>query len=122
MATTLTEMTPATVISGLAALAHETRLCAVPSARAEGLRRVRAPASWLGSLGVPPQTLSFHVKEMARAGLLTSRREGRHIFYAVDFEHVRQLGAYLTDSCCADEPERCGVAIERTGGPCPASM
>jgi DNA-binding transcriptional ArsR family regulator len=107
MATTLTEMTPATVISGLAALAQETRL-----ALFRALVRKGSSGESAGELArlleVPPQTLSFHLKEMARAGLLSSRREGRHIYYAVDFEHVRQLGAYLTDSCCADETSGSG--------------
>jgi ArsR family transcriptional regulator, arsenate/arsenite/antimonite-responsive transcriptional repressor len=102
MTTTLNELTPATVVSGLAALAHETRL-----ALFRALVRKGSTGESAGELArlleVPPQTLSFHLKEMARAGLLTSRREGRHVYYAVDFEHVRQLGAYLTDSCCADE-------------------
>ena len=102
MTATLSEMTPATVISGLAALAHETRLALFRALVRKGSTGESA-GELARSLGVPPQTLSFHLKEMARAGLLTSRREGRHIFYAVDFEHVRQLGAYLTDSCCADE-------------------
>ena len=38
---------------------------------------------------------------MTRAGLLRSRREGRNIFYVVDFDHARRLMAYLSDSCCA---------------------
>jgi ArsR family transcriptional regulator len=97
-----TELTAATVVSGLAALAHETRL-----ALFRALVRKGEPGESAGELArlleVPPQTLSFHLKEMARAGLLSSRRDGRHIYYAVDFEHVRQLGEYLTESCCADE-------------------
>ncbi len=55
------------------------------------------------TLGIPPQTLSFHLKEMTHAGLLRARREGRHIYYVVDFDHARRLVAYLSDSCCADE-------------------
>jgi ArsR family transcriptional regulator, arsenate/arsenite/antimonite-responsive transcriptional repressor len=102
MATATNELASATVIAGLAALAHETRL-----ALFRALVRKGDPGESAGELArrleVPPQTLSFHLKEMARAGLLTSRREGRHIYYAVDFEHVRALGEYLTESCCADE-------------------
>jgi ArsR family transcriptional regulator len=100
--TMLTELTQATVISGLAALAHETRLALFRALVRKGSGGESA-GELARMLEVPPQTLSFHLKEMARAGLLTSRRDGRHIYYAVDFDHVRRLGAYLTDSCCADE-------------------
>ncbi len=102
MTTTTPELTSELVISGLAALAHETRLALFRALVRKG--SVGESAGELArSLDVPPQTLSFHLKEMARAGLLTARREGRRVYYAVDFEHVRRLGAYLTDSCCADE-------------------
>ena len=100
--TASTELTAATVISGLAALAHETRLALFRALVRKGDSGESA-GELARLLEVPPQTLSFHLKEMARAGLLSSRREGRHIYYAVDFEHVRQLGEYLTESCCADE-------------------
>jgi ArsR family transcriptional regulator len=103
MAVTTEELTAATVISGLAALAHETRLALFRALVRKGSQGESA-GELARLLAVPPQTLSFHLKEMARAGLLTSRRDGRHIYYAVDFDHVRRLGAYLTDSCCADEP------------------
>ena len=54
-------------------------------------------------LGIPPQTLSFHLKELTRAGLLRSRRDGRYIYYAVDFDYAQQLVAYLSAACCADD-------------------
>jgi ArsR family transcriptional regulator, arsenate/arsenite/antimonite-responsive transcriptional repressor len=95
-------LSPAAVISGLAALAHETRL---------ELFRVLVRRGGSGEsagelarrLKIPPQTLSFHLKEMSHAGLLCSRREGRQVFYAVDFDHARRLIGYLSDCCCADE-------------------
>ncbi len=102
MTTTSTELSAASVISGLAALAHETRLALFRELVRKGSSGESA-GELARLLEVPPQTLSFHLKEMARAGLLTSCREGRHIYYAVDFDHVRRLGDYLTDSCCADE-------------------
>jgi ArsR family transcriptional regulator, arsenate/arsenite/antimonite-responsive transcriptional repressor len=102
MATTSTEPTTATVISGLAALAQETRLALFRALIRKGSSGESA-GELARLLDVPPQTLSFHLKEMARAGLLTSRRDGRHIYYAVDFDHVRRLGDYLIESCCADE-------------------
>lgn len=97
------ELSAEVVIDGLGALAHATRLAifrhlvrhgAVGEAAGELARR----------LEVPPQTLSFHLKELSRAGLVHPRRAGRNIFYAVDFDHARRLIAYLSDSCCADTP------------------
>ncbi len=97
-----TDLSPAAVISGLAALAHETRLELFRQLVRKGGSGESAGAL-ARRLEIPPQTLSFHLKEMIHAGLLRSRREGRHIYYAVDFGHARQLIAYLSDSCCAEE-------------------
>ena len=96
-------LTSERVIDGLAALAHETRLAIFRRLVRRGLEGESAGelARWLE---VRPQTMSFHVKEMSRAGLLRSRREGRNVFYSVDFDHARGLIAYLVDSCCADVP------------------
>jgi ArsR family transcriptional regulator, arsenate/arsenite/antimonite-responsive transcriptional repressor len=97
-----TDLTPAAVISGLAALAHETRLALFRQLVRKG-HAGESAGELARRLQIPPQTLSFHLKEMTHAGLLRSRREGRHVYYAVDFGHARQLVAYLSDSCCADE-------------------
>ena len=51
-------------------------------------------------LGVPPATLSFHLKELAHAGLIRARQESRFIHYSVDFESMNELVAYLTENCC----------------------
>ncbi len=106
----LTGLSPAAVISGLAALAHETRLELFRLLVRKGGSGESA-GELARKLGVPPQTLSFHLKEMSHAGLLCSRREGRQVYYAVDFGHARQLVRYLSDCCCADEdrqPEGAG--------------
>lgn len=96
-----TDLTAAAVISCLAALAHETRLELFRQLVRKGSRGDSA-GDLARRLEVPPQTLSFHLKEMTHAGLLRSRREGRHVYYAVDFDRARRLVAYLSDSCCAD--------------------
>jgi DNA-binding transcriptional ArsR family regulator len=96
------DLTAAVVIEGLGALAHQTRLAIFRELVRKGARGERA-GELARVLDVPPQTLSFHVKELSRAGLLAGRREGRNIFYAVDFDHARRLIAYLSESCCAEE-------------------
>jgi ArsR family transcriptional regulator, arsenate/arsenite/antimonite-responsive transcriptional repressor len=103
------DLTAAVVIEGLGALAHETRLAIFRELVRKGARGQSA-GELARLLDVPPQTLSFHVKELSRAGLLDGRREGRNIFYAVDFEHARRLIAYLSESCCAEESPPTAVA------------
>lgn len=96
------DLAPAFVISGLAALAHETRLALFRELVRKGGKGESA-GELARRLAIPPQTLSFHLKEMTNAGLLVARREGRYVYYVVDFDHARRLIAYLSDSCCADE-------------------
>ena len=52
-------------------------------------------------LGVAPNALSFHLKELSSVGLLKSRQEGRFIYYAPDFKAMNGLVDYLTENCCA---------------------
>lgn len=87
------------VIAALAALAHETRLDvfrllvqAGPGGLAAGALAER--------LDTPPATLSFHLKELRNAGLVTSERDGRSVRYAPDFASMGALVAYLGENCC----------------------
>ncbi len=57
------------------------------------------------ALGVPAATLSFHLAHLARAGLVSHRRDGRSIIYAADFDGMRGLMDYLSEDCCAGWPE-----------------
>jgi len=98
----LTELTSSAVINGLAALAHETRLTLFRQLVRHG-RDGESAGELARGLNIPPQTLSFHLKEMTHAGLLRPRREGRYVYYAVDFDYASRLVAYLSDSCCADD-------------------
>lgn len=50
--------------------------------------------------GLPAATLSFHLKELRRAGLITCRRAGRSLIYAADYGAMNGLIAYLTENCC----------------------
>ena len=60
-------------------------------------------------LEIPSTTLSFHLKELTRAGLLHGRQEGRFIFYAPDIGRINELVAFLTESCCAGQS--CGITV-----------
>ena len=93
-------------VRALAALAQETRL--------EVFRRlVQQGTSGLAAgeiaehLGVFPATLSFHLKELSHAKLVTARQDGRFVFYAANFAEMNQLLGYLTDNCCAADGASC---------------
>lgn len=94
-------------VEALAALAHATRLEVfrrLVAAGPEGL----AAGAMAEELAVAPATLSFHLKELARAGLVRSRRQGRQVIYAVDFAGARGLFDYLMRDCCQGRIELCG--------------
>ena len=52
-------------------------------------------------LGVPPTTLSFHLKELSHAGLITAQPQGRFIWYRAELEAMNSLVRYLTEHCCS---------------------
>src|SRR5215831_10415784 len=86
-------------IKALAALAQETRLAVfrlLVERRPAGL----TPGVIAERLGLAPATLSFHLKELANAGLIRSRQESRFIHYSADFEAMNGLVASLTENCC----------------------
>jgi len=95
----------------LAALAQETRLAIfrlLVEAGPEGL-----PAGRISeALEVPAATLSFHLKELAHAGLARARPEGRFVFYSADFERMAALMTFLTRNCCRGMPEECLTTVE----------
>jgi ArsR family transcriptional regulator len=86
-------------VSALAALAQQTRLEAfrlLVQAGSEGL-----PAGEIAEeLDVPSATLSFHLKELKSAGIVSCRREGRSLIYSPDFVMMNDLLAFLTKNCC----------------------
>ena len=59
-------------------------------------------------LAVQSSTLSTHLGLLERAGLVTSRRQQRHIFYAARYEGLRALIAFLMEDCCQGRAEICG--------------
>lgn len=58
------------------------------------------PTALAHDLGMPPSTLSFHLKELAHAGLVTQQRSGRHLIYRPELAHMNALMHYLTAHCC----------------------
>ena len=94
-------------IGALAALAQETRLAVFRLLIKVGPNGL--PAGKVAArVGVPPATLSFHLGQLERAGLIRSRRQSRSIIYAADIEGTRRLIAFLTEDCCQGQPEICG--------------
>ena len=90
-------------VTALAALAQGMRLRvfrALVGAGPQGL----TPGVLAATLGVGPSTLSFHLKELVHAGLVTQQREGRHLIYRPELVHMNALLAYLTAHCCGGQP------------------
>jgi DNA-binding transcriptional ArsR family regulator len=110
-------METTTAVTALAALAQETRLSIfrlLVEAGPEGM-----PAGRLAEiLSVPGATLSFHLKELAHARLISPRQEGRFIYYSADFEQMAALMSYLTQNCCRGMPEECLTVMETALGKC----
>jgi DNA-binding transcriptional ArsR family regulator len=98
-------------VSALAALAQETRLGIfrlLIEAGPEGI-----PVGRIGEkLKVPGATLSFHLKELARSGLVSARQEKQFFYHSVDFERMAELMAFLTQNCCHGMPEKCLTVVE----------
>lgn len=94
-------------VARLSALAHRARLKAFRLLVAAGPSGV-ASGEIAATLSVPPTAMSFHLAALERSGLAFARREGRHIYYAVQFDAVRGLLAFLTEDCCGGRPELCG--------------
>lgn len=95
-------------VAALAALAQATRLDVYRLLVQQGPSGLAA-GEIAAQLQIAPATLSFHLKELARAALLKSRQQGRFIFYAADFAAMNELLAYLTENCCAADCPPGGV-------------
>lgn len=94
-------------VAALAALAQGHRLAVFRLLIAAGPTG-RTAGDVAGTLAVPPSTLSHHLAQLERAGLIRARRQDRRIFYAVDAAGTRRLVAFLTEDCCGGRPDLCG--------------
>jgi ArsR family transcriptional regulator len=68
------------------------------------------PGELIEKVGIPAPTMSFHLRELVRAGLVESRREGRFLYYSAAFERMRSLIDFLTDQCCSLSDVECDSA------------
>ena len=103
------------IVKALAALAQPVRLQVFRALVIAGPRGM-TPSTMAEGLGIAPSSLSFHLKELAHAGLVTQERASRNLIYRAAFERMNALLGYLTQNCCA------GAACEVEGaaacGPC----
>jgi DNA-binding transcriptional ArsR family regulator len=90
------------VVKALAALAQTSRLEIFRALVVAG-EMGQTPGVLAETLGVTPNTLSFHLKELVHADLVTQERAGRNLIYRASFEHMNGLLAYLTAHCCQGE-------------------
>ena len=93
-------------LAALSALAQESRLAVfrlLVQVGTEGMA-----ASRIGErLDIAPSSLSFHLKELAHAGLISPRQDGRFIIYSADIDTMNGLIGFLTENCCGGVP--CGL-------------
>ena len=90
-------------LAALAALAQESRLAILRllvQTGPEGL----AASKIAERLAIAPSSLSFHLKELSHAQLVTARQEGRFIIYAARMDSMNALVGFLTDNCCGGAP------------------
>jgi DNA-binding transcriptional ArsR family regulator len=94
------------VISALGALAHEHRLAIYRLLVERGPEGLSAGV--IGErVGLVPSSLTFHLQNLQRAGLIAQQRIGRQLFYSVDFALMNGLVGYLTENCCRDSGAEC---------------
>lgn len=96
-------MNEKTAVLTLAALAQEARLRVFRALVGAGPGGM-TPGGLSAMLDIPASTLSFHLKELTHAGLVSMEREGRNLHYRPALDHMNDLLAYLTDHCCQGRP------------------
>lgn len=99
------------VVRSLAALAQPVRLKVFRALVVTGEAGL-TPSAMAEGLGIPQNTLSFHLKELASAGLVTQERASRNIIYRAAYARMNALLGYLTENCC--EGAACAVEADAT--------
>ena len=92
-------MDQSSVVKSLAALAQPIRLEVFRALVVAGPRGM-TPSTMAEGLGISPSALSFHLKELVNAGLITQERSSRNLIYRAAFDHMNALLGYLTENCC----------------------
>jgi DNA-binding transcriptional ArsR family regulator len=100
-------MKPKDAVGSLAALAQESRLAIFRMLVKRGPDGY-TPTQLGEKLDVSSPTLSFHLKELQRAGLVDVRRDGRFLYYRPNFIHMNRLLGFLTEHCCVLADQGCG--------------
>ena len=103
------------VVMSLAALAQTQRLRAFRALVVAGLEGL-TPGAMAEQLGVAPSALSFHLKELAHAGLVSSEPSGRYLIYRANFTQMDALLGYLTEHCC--QGASCEAVPSGSKSPC----
>ncbi len=97
------------VIKALSALAQPNRLQIFRSLVVKGSEGL-TPAQLAVELGMPANTLSFHLKELMHADLISQERSGRNLIYRAQYDRMNAVLTYLSQNCCQGEP--CEVSPE----------
>lgn len=101
-------------IAALGALAQETRLTLFRLLVACGPAGL--PAGIIAErLGVPPSSLTFHLRQLWHAGLITQRRRSRQLIYSAEYSAMNALLGYLTENCCGRDAVCAPVCDPATG-------
>ncbi|ROZ76989.1 helix-turn-helix transcriptional regulator [Ramlibacter sp. WS9] len=115
MELTLNVVHESEAVRALAALAQVQRLRAFRALIAAGPEGT-TPGALSEQLGIGGSGLSFHLKELAHAGLVSSEPRGRNLIYRANFERMNGLLAYLTEHCC--QGQACGLNEPSGCSPC----
>ena len=97
------------VVKSLAALAQPLRLRVFRALVVAGPAGL-TPGGLAMALDIAATTLSFHLKELSHAGLISQQREGRNLIYRASYDQMNALLSYLTDHCC--QGSACAVVAE----------
>jgi DNA-binding transcriptional ArsR family regulator len=97
-------------LMSFAALSQETRLRIIRTLVVAGPDGMAAGAV-AERMEVSPSNVSFHLKELERAGLISQQRESRSIVYTASYEALAGLVRFLMEDCCAGNPEICAPAL-----------
>jgi ArsR family transcriptional regulator, arsenate/arsenite/antimonite-responsive transcriptional repressor len=87
------------IVQALAALAHPVRLQVFRALVVQGQEGL-TPGAMCEGLGIAANSLSFHLKELTHAGLVTQQRASRNIIYYAAFDRMNAVMGYLTENCC----------------------